>query len=154
MIKRTKSFVEFIAFVSLKSRSDDVIQFRQGPPVNLLHLPGREVLARVQAPAAGPRGRRAPLWLVDRAAAKSVPPALVRLSSLPRAVPFVVMLTLIVAGLWVQGIVGFALILAGVLFLGWLLYLGWPALRPPERLMRMSVIVLGSGLAVVQLFPK
>jgi 6-phosphogluconolactonase len=35
----------------------------------------------VQAPAAGPRGRRATLWLVDRAAAKSVPPALVRLSS-------------------------------------------------------------------------
>jgi hypothetical protein len=81
-------------------------------------------------------------------------PVLVRLSTLPRAVPFVVMLALIVAGLWVQGIVGFALILVGVLFLGWLLYLGWPALRPPERLMRMSVVVLGSGLAVIQLFPR
>jgi hypothetical protein len=99
------------------------------------------------APASGPSSRR---LRIEQLSA----PALVRLSSLPRAVPFVVMLTLIVAGLWVQGIVGFALILAGVLFLGWLLYLGWPALRPPERLMRMSVIVLGSGLAIVQLFPK
>jgi 6-phosphogluconolactonase len=35
----------------------------------------------VQAPAAGPRGRRATIWLVDRAAARSVPPALIRLSS-------------------------------------------------------------------------
>jgi hypothetical protein len=79
---------------------------------------------------------------------------LVRLSSLPRAVPFVVMLALIVAGLWVQGIIGFVLILIGVLFLGWLLFLGWPALRPPERLMRLSVVVLGSGLALIQLFPR
>lgn len=35
----------------------------------------------MQAPAAGPRGRRATLWLVDRAAAANVPPALVRVSS-------------------------------------------------------------------------
>ncbi len=35
----------------------------------------------VQAPAAGPHGRRATLWLVDRAASRAVPPALVRLSS-------------------------------------------------------------------------
>ena len=35
----------------------------------------------VQAPAAGPRGRRLTLWLVDRAAARAVPPALIRLSS-------------------------------------------------------------------------
>jgi 6-phosphogluconolactonase len=35
----------------------------------------------VQAPAAGPRGGRLTLWLVDRAAARAVPPALIRLSS-------------------------------------------------------------------------
>jgi 6-phosphogluconolactonase len=35
----------------------------------------------VQAPAAGPRGRRATIWLVDRAAARAVPPALIRPSS-------------------------------------------------------------------------
>jgi hypothetical protein len=81
-------------------------------------------------------------------------PALARLSALPRAVPFVVMLALIVAGLWVQGVAGFALILLGVLFLGWLLYLAWPRLGPSERLMRFTVILLGSALAIIQLFPK
>jgi hypothetical protein len=41
-----------------------------------------------------------------------------------------------------------------VLSLGWLLYLGWPVLGSSERLMRLAVIVLGTALAVVQLFPK
>ena len=81
-------------------------------------------------------------------------PLLVRLSRLPRAVPFVVMLALIVAGLWVQGPWGFTLIMVGVLFLGWLLYLGWPVLAGSERLMRLAVIILGSALAVIQLFPR
>jgi 6-phosphogluconolactonase len=43
-----------------------------------LALSGAE---EIQAPAAGPRGRSATLWLVDRDAATSVPPALVPLSS-------------------------------------------------------------------------
>jgi hypothetical protein len=81
-------------------------------------------------------------------------PALLRLSRLPRLVPFVVMLALIVAGLFVSGIVGCVLILLGVLFLAWLLYLGWPRLTSAERLMRIAVVVLGSGLAVVQLTPR
>jgi hypothetical protein len=81
-------------------------------------------------------------------------PALTRLSALPRAVPFVVMLALIVAGLWVQGVVGFGLIMLGVLFLGWLLYLAWPRLGPSERLMRFTVILLGSALGIIQLFPR
>jgi hypothetical protein len=81
-------------------------------------------------------------------------PALLRLSRLPRLVPFVVMLALIVAGLFVSGVVGFALILVGVLFLGWLLYLGWPRLTMAERLMRMAVVVLGAGLAAIQLSPR
>ena len=81
-------------------------------------------------------------------------PALVRLSRLPRLVPFVVMLALIVAGLFISGIVGCLIILLGVLFLGWLLYLGWPRLSMSERLMRMAVVVLGAGLAVIQLAPR
>jgi hypothetical protein len=80
-------------------------------------------------------------------------PLLVRLSRLPRAVPFIVMLALIVAGLFVSGVVGFVLIMVGIAFLLWLLYLGWPQLTTPERLMRLAVIVLGAGLAVIQLAP-
>ncbi len=80
-------------------------------------------------------------------------PALLRLSRVPRAVPFVVMLAIIVAGLFVSGPVGFVLIAVGVLFLVWLLYVGWPALSQSERLMRVAVIALGTALAVIQLFP-
>lgn len=84
---------------------------------------------------------------IDRASA----PALVRLSKLPKLVPFVVMLAILVAGIFVGGIVGFLLILLAVLFLGWLLYLGWPGLALPERLMRLAVIVLAAGLAITRL---
>jgi hypothetical protein len=66
-------------------------------------------------------------------------------------VPFLVMLALIVTGILVGGVVGCALIVLAVLFLVWLLYIAWPALSPTERLMRAAVIVLGLGLAVVQL---
>jgi hypothetical protein len=87
---------------------------------------------------------------IERASA----PTLVRLSRLPRMVPFIVMLALIVAGLVIHGPVGFVLIMLGVLFLVWLLYLGWPALARVERLMRLAVVVLGSALAITQLFPR
>jgi hypothetical protein len=81
-------------------------------------------------------------------------PVLTRLSTLPRAVPFVVMLALIVAVVWVKGVAGFGLITLGVLFLAWLLYIYWPRLSPSERLMRFAVILLLSVLAVIQLFPR
>jgi hypothetical protein len=99
------------------------------------------------APVAQPNALRT---AIDRVSA----PALLRLSRLPRAVPFVVMLALLVAGLWVSGVIGCVLILLGVLFLAWLLYIGWPALSQSERLMRLAVVVLGVGLAVVQLRPS
>jgi hypothetical protein len=95
----------------------------------------------------GPGGLR---QSVERASA----PLLVRLSRLPKLVPFLVMLALIVAGLILGGVPGFVLILAGVFFLIWLLYLGWPAWAASERLMRIAVILLGLALAVVQLFPR
>ena len=87
---------------------------------------------------------------IDRASA----PALLRLSRLPRLVPFVVMLALIVVGLFISGLIGCVIILLGVSFLGWLLYIGWPRLSMPERLMRLAVVVLGVGLAVIQLSPR
>jgi hypothetical protein len=84
---------------------------------------------------------------VERASA----PVLLRLVKLPKLVPFVVMLAVLIAGIFVGGIVGFLLILLAVLFLGWLLYLGWPRLAMPERLMRLALIVLAAGLAVTRL---
>jgi hypothetical protein len=90
-----------------------------------------------------------------RAAVENVSrPLLIRLSRLPRMVPFLVMLALVVAGLFVSGVGGFVLIMLGVAFLAWLLYLGWPQLAMPERLLRLAVIALAVGMAVIQLSPR
>jgi hypothetical protein len=106
--------------------------------------------------AAGPPSadNPAPSSGLRRSVERASRPALIRLSRLPRMVPFLVMLALIVVGLLVAGVVGFVLITLGVLFLVWLLFLGWPALSSSERLMRLAVIVLGGALAVIQLFPQ
>jgi hypothetical protein len=81
-------------------------------------------------------------------------PLLIRLSRLPRIVPFLVMLALVVAGLFVSGVGGFVLIMLGVAFLTWLLYLGWPQLALAERMLRLAVVVLALGMAVIQLAPR
>jgi len=81
-------------------------------------------------------------------------PLLTRLSALPRIVPFLTMLVLLVAGALVGGPVGFVLMSIAALFVLWLLYLSWPRLTAAERLMRTAVVLLAVALAVVQLFPR
>jgi hypothetical protein len=81
-------------------------------------------------------------------------PLLIQLSRVPRIVPFLVMLALVVAGLFVSGVGGFVLIMLGVAFLAWLLYLGWPQLAGAERMLRLAVIALAVGMAVIQLSPR
>lgn len=81
-------------------------------------------------------------------------PLLTRLSTLPRVVPFLSMLILLVVGALVAGPVGFVLVGIGALFVAWLLYLSWPRLTSSERLMRVAVVLLAVALAVVQLFPR
>jgi hypothetical protein len=81
-------------------------------------------------------------------------PLLIQLSRVPRIVPFLVMLALVVAGLFVSGVAGFVLIMLGVAFLAWLLYLGWPQLAGAERMLRLAVIALAVGMAVIQLSPR
>ncbi len=81
-------------------------------------------------------------------------PALTRLSRLPRVVPFLSMLILLVVGALVGGIVGFVLMGIAALMVAWLLYLSWPRLTSSERMMRGAVVLLACALAVVQLFPK
>jgi hypothetical protein len=106
-------------------------------------------------PEGGPRPGGAARPGSVRAAVENVSrPLLIRLSRLPRMVPFLVMLALVVAGLFVSGVGGFVLIMLGVAFLAWLLYLGWPQLAMPERLLRLAVIALAVGMAVIQLSPR
>lgn len=81
-------------------------------------------------------------------------PLITRLSRLPRAVPFLLLLALLVAGVIIEGVVGFVLMGLAAIFVGWILYLSWPRLSGSERIMRSAVLLLAVALAVVQLFPR
>lgn len=81
-------------------------------------------------------------------------PLITRLSGLPRAVPFLVMLALLVAGVLIGGPVGFVLMGVATVFVAWILYLSWPRLTGSERIMRLAVLLLAVAMAVVQLFPR
>jgi hypothetical protein len=76
-------------------------------------------------------------------------PLMTKLSSLPRAVPFLLLLALLVGGLIVKGPVGFVLMGLGAAFVGWILYLSWPRLSATERMMRFAVLMLAVALAIV-----
>lgn len=85
---------------------------------------------------------------------RSSAPALMALSRLPVLVPFLVMLALMLTGAFVGGPLGGALLLLPVAFLLWLLFLTWPHLRRPERVMRGAVLLLVVAIAVTQLVPR
>jgi O-antigen ligase len=79
---------------------------------------------------------------------------LTRLTRLPRALPFLVVLGLLVAGIYVGGSVGAALLAVVVLLIAWLLYLGWPRMTTSERLARTAVLLLAVALCLTQVFPR
>jgi len=39
-------------------------------------------------------------------------------------------------------------------FLAWMLYLSWPRLLGPERLMRLAVLAMAVAMTVTQAFPR
>jgi len=79
--------------------------------------------------------------------------AVVRLNTLPRPVPFLALLALMVVGILVPRFGFLATLLVGV-FVCWLLFLTWPRLAPPEKLLRLAVLLLVAALTVVQAFPR
>ena len=81
-------------------------------------------------------------------------PLITKISSLPKALPFLLMLALLVAGVLIGGPAGFVLMGLAALFVGWVLYLSWPRLTGSERIMRFAVLLLAVAMAVVQLFPR
>ena len=81
-------------------------------------------------------------------------PLLTRVARLPRAVPFLVLLALLVAGVVVGGPLGAVLIGLVALVVAWLLVLAWPALTGVERLGRVAVLLLAVALCAVQLRPR
>lgn len=81
-------------------------------------------------------------------------PLLRRVARLPRAVPFLVLLALLVAGVLLGGPLGAVLIGLVVLVVAWLLAVAWPALTGVERLGRVAVLLLAVALCAVQLRPR
>ena len=80
-------------------------------------------------------------------------PLLRTIASLPRAVPFLVVLGLMVAGALIPGW-GWLLLALVTLFLAWLLVLGWPRLTSQERLMRVAVVALALAITITQAIPR
>ncbi len=80
-------------------------------------------------------------------------PALRAIASLPRAVPFLAVLALMVAGALIPGW-GWVLLALVTLFLTWLLVLGWPRLTAQERLMRIAVVAIAVAITVTQAVPR
>jgi hypothetical protein len=79
-------------------------------------------------------------------------PVLERLNRLPRPVPFLVALALLVVGVLVPRW-GFLATAAVALVVASLVYLTWPRLTPPEKLMRLAVLALVTAVTVVQARP-
>ena len=80
-------------------------------------------------------------------------PALTYISSLPRFVPFLAILGLVIAGLLIPGW-GWVLIVLVVLLLAWIGALAWPRLSMPERMMRVAVAVMMAAIAITQAVPR
>lgn len=81
-------------------------------------------------------------------------PVMERVNALPRTASLVVLAVVLAVGVFAPSPwSGIAFLLVS-LFVGWLLYLTWPRLTMPERLMRLAVLALALAVAVVNLVPK
>ncbi len=72
------------------------------------------------------------------------------MNRLPRWLVPVVLAILLVAGLAISGPIGAMLLFLLGLFLGWLVFVSWPALPTTTRIIRLVVVVGIFGVAVLQ----
>lgn len=80
-------------------------------------------------------------------------PLLTRLAALPRIVPFLAVLGLIIAGILVPGW-GWVFLAVVVVLLAWILVLAWPRLTLPARMFRLAVLVGLIAATVTQASPR
>lgn len=80
-------------------------------------------------------------------------PTIRRLNDLPRVVPFLVVLALMVGGIVIPGW-GWLLLVPVVLFLAWTLYLAWPGLDRGARAGRFTVVLMAVAITLTQAFPR
>jgi hypothetical protein len=79
-------------------------------------------------------------------------PVVVALNRLPRLVPFVLVLVVMVAGIFIPGW-GWVLLALLTVFLCWMLFISWPRLLGPERLMRVAVVAMAVAMTVTKALP-
>jgi hypothetical membrane protein len=75
------------------------------------------------------------------------------LNRVPRALPFLAVLALMLAGIFVPGW-GWLFLLVVVAFLAWTLYLAWPALDVGARAGRVAVLLIAIAITVTQAMPR
>lgn len=80
-------------------------------------------------------------------------PAVNALNRLPRAVPFLLILGFMLAGVFVPGW-GWLFLLVVLAFLVWTLFLSWPTLDRNARLGRTAVVLLALAITVTQAVPR
>ncbi|NNM44545.1 hypothetical protein HJG52_00795 [Knoellia sp. DB2414S] len=80
-------------------------------------------------------------------------PVVKALNGMPRAVPFLIVLALMVGGILLPA-PGWLLLVPVVLFLTWTLYLGWPALDMGARMGRITVVLIAIAITLTQAFPR
>lgn len=80
-------------------------------------------------------------------------PLIASFARVPRVVAFLAVLALALLGIFVPGW-GWVFLALVAVFLLWLLLLFWPRLTPPERLMRLAVIVLVLAITLTRAFPR
>lgn len=81
-------------------------------------------------------------------------PLMERVNALPRTVTLAVLVAVLVIGVVAPAPWSGVAFLVVAAFVGWLLFLTWPRLTLPERLMRLAVLALALAVAVVRLAPK
>lgn len=74
--------------------------------------------------------------------------------SLPRFVPAVAVLGLFGLAAFLPPTVAWIPLLGVALFITWLLYLTWPRLTRPEKLLRFAVLVLVLAVTVARALPQ
>ena len=77
-------------------------------------------------------------------------PLLLRLHSLPGWVVPLGTLVLLLSGLFLSGIPGFACLALVAVFLGWLLAVSWPATSPGGRVLRAAAVLVIAVAAVLK----
>lgn len=73
------------------------------------------------------------------------------LSSLPRVIPFGLVIGLLMSGLLTTGVLAFAALAILTVFMLWLLYVGWPEMTPVGRALRTLATLLIAAAAVGRL---